>query len=353
MTNGATYIPEKLSFYQKMQFKFFRFFRLHKGATLKLYNGFANHKSCYVYGHALSLSPVKKKHFRTFFLYNAIALLRLFMVRPIKNAVVILQWGNKIYTAKTASDGFFKFEWEHNEDLLPGQYQVEAILIKRNSTNIVKAKATGKIIIPSTTDFSFISDIDDTFLISHSSNLRKRLFVLLTENAKSRQPFEGAVKHYRMLHGIDDNEPSNNAFFYVSSSEWNLYDYIKDFLEENKLPDGVCLLNQIKTFSKLFSTGQNNHSGKFTRIVKIIEAYPHQKFILLGDDSQKDIDIYNSIVEHFPQNVYCVYIRRVGTPEKPHVLLQQKSIEKKGVLFYYFAHSEEAILHSKKIGLIK
>lgn len=353
MINGATYIPEKISFKQKIQTKVFTFFRLKKGASLKLYKGFANHKSCYIYGHAFSFSPLKKKHFRTFFLYNFIALLRLFMVRPLKNAVIILQWKNKTYTTKTASDGFFKFEWDHTDDLLPGQYEVEAMLIKRNTANIIKATATGTFIVPSPTDYSFISDIDDTFLISHSSNLRKRLFVLLTENAKSRKPFEGVVNHYRLLHGIDDVNPSDNAFFYVSSSEWNLYDYIKDFLLEKQLPDGVCLLNQIKTFSKLFSTGQNNHSGKFTRVVKIIEAYPHQKFVLLGDDSQKDIDIYASIVEHFPQNVYCVYIRRVGTPEKPHVLLKQKAIEKKGVHFCYFPHSEEAILHSKKIGLIK
>ena len=353
MTNGATYIPEKLSLYQKIQFKLFGFFKLRKAASIKLYKGFANHKSCYIYGHALSLSPLKKKHFRSFFLYNAIALLRLFMIRPIKGAVVILQWDGKTYEAKTASDGFFKFEWQHDKALVPGQYEVEVMLIRRNTKNVVKARATGYVILPSSTDFSFISDIDDTFLISHSSNLRKRLFVLLTENAKSRKPFEGVVNHYRLLHGIDDVNPSNNAFFYVSSSEWNLYDYIKDFLQEKQLPDGVCLLNQIKTFSKLFSTGQNNHSGKFTRVVKIIEAYPHQKFILLGDDSQKDIDIYSSIVEHFPQNVYCVYIRRVGTPEKPHVLLKQKTIEKKGVLFCYFSHSEQAILHSKKIGLIK
>ena len=353
MTNGATYIPEKLSLRQKLQLKAFKIFRLQRGATLRLYNGFANHQSCYLYGHALSLAPVKKKHFRNFFLYNAIALLRLFMVRPIKNAIVILQWGDRIYTTKTAADGFFKFEWEHPENLKPGQYKVEAMLIKRNSSNIVNASATGHFIVPSPTSYSFISDIDDTFLISHSTNLRKRLFVLLTENAKSRRPFEGAVEHYRQLHGIDDTEPCNNAFFYVSSSEWNLYDYIKDFLKEHQLPDGICLLNQIKTFSKLFATGQNNHSGKFTRVVKIIEAYPYQKFVLLGDDSQKDIDIYSSIVEHFPQNVYCVYIRRVGTPQKPHVLLKQVQIEKKGVLFYYFSHSEDAILHSKKIGLIK
>ena len=183
--------------------------------------------------------------------------------------------------------------------------------------------------------------------------MRKRLFVLLTENARSRKPFEGAVAHYRQLHGFNDQDPANNAFFYVSSSEWNLYDYIKDFLKEHQLPDGVCLLNQVKTFSKLFSTGQNNHSGKFTRIVKIIEAYPLQKFVLLGDDSQKDIDIYTSIVEHFPQNVHCVYIRRVGAPEKENVLFKQKIIETKGIHFYYFAHSEDAISHSQKIGLVK
>ncbi|MCY7291081.1 MAG: DUF2183 domain-containing protein, partial [Ferruginibacter sp.] len=301
----------------------------------------------------LSLSPLQKKHYRTFFLYNTIALLRLFMVRPIKNATVKLVWNNVIYETTTAKDGFFKFEWENNNLLQPGVYSVKVMLIKRNHSNTIKAQSDGNIIVPSSTSYSFISDIDDTFLISHSSNLRKRLFVLLTENALSRKPFDGAVNHYRMLHGIDDEVVSDNAFFYVSSSEWNLYDYIKEFVQEYKLPEGVFLLNQIKTFSKLFSTGQNNHGGKFTRIVKIMEAFPQQKFVLLGDDSQKDIDIYTSIVEHFPQSVYCVYIRRVGTPEKENVLLKQKLIENKGVLFFYFAHSEEAILHSQKIGLIK
>jgi phosphatidate phosphatase APP1 len=353
MTEEATYIPEKLSIIQKIQFSLFKIFRLRKAASVKLYKGFSNGTTCYIYGHALSLSPLDKKHYRSFFLYNAIALLRLFMVRPIRNATVKLVWNNNIYETITARDGFFKFEWDSNYLLQPGKYSVRIMLIKRNTSNTIKAQAEANIIVPSSTSYSFISDIDDTFLISHSSNLRKRLFVLLTENARSRKPFDGAVKHYRMLHGIDDEQVSDNAFFYVSSSEWNLYDYIKEFVQEYKLPEGVFLLNQIKTFSKLFSTGQNNHGGKFTRIVKIIEAFPQQKFVLLGDDSQKDIDIYTSIVEHFPQSVYCVYIRRVGTPEKENVLLKQNLIEEKGVLFLYFAHSQEAILHSQKIGLIK
>ena len=353
MTEEATYIPEKLTLLQKLQFRVFKIFRLRKAASIKLYKGFSNGTSCYMYGHALSLSPLDKKHYRSFFIYNAVALLRLFMVRPIKNATVKLVWNNIEYETTTAKDGFFKFEWQNNVLLQPGVYSLKVLLIKRNHFNTIKAQANSSIIVPSSTSHSFISDIDDTFLISHSSNLRKRLFVLLTENARSRKPFDGAVKHYRMLHGIDDEVATDNTFFYVSSSEWNLYDYIKEFVQEYKLPDGIFLLNQIKTFSKLFSTGQNNHGGKFTRIVKIIEAFPNQKFVLLGDDSQKDIDIYTSIVEHFPQSVYCVYIRRVGTPEKENVLIKQKLIGNKGVLFFYFAHSEDAILHSKKVGLIK
>ena len=114
------------------------------------------------------------------------------------------------------------------------------------------------------------------------------------------------------------------------------------FIDKNFRRQGVSvqLLNGVIKYAK--ETG-----------IKIIEAYPAQKFVLLGDDSQKDTDIYTSIVEHFPQNVYCVYIRRVGTPEKPHVLLKQQIVQQKGIHFCYFAHSEDAILHSKSIGLIK
>lgn len=353
MDEEATYIPQPVSFRKKIKIKLFRLFHLHQGPSIKLYTGFGNKTSCVIYGHALFLSPLPRKTYRNFFVYNSIALLRLFMVRPMKHAKVKLIWENNVYETLTETDGFFSFEWQPSHPLKPGSCKVKVLLMAKNADNIVASAADGEIIIPLLQSFAFISDIDDTFLISHSSNLRKRLFVLLTQNARSRRPFEGAVKHYQLLNGRDDGLNSTNAFFYVSSSEWNLYGYIREFVRMNKLPDGVFLLNHIKTFSKLFSTGQSNHDGKFSRITRIIEAFPKQKFILLGDDSQRDIYIYTSIVEHFPQNIYCIYLRKVYTSEKPQVREKQKIIEKAGVLFCYFAHSEEAILHSRQIGLIK
>ena len=353
MTDKATYIPQKRSLFQKLKIKIFQLFRLRNAPTLRLYRGFSNGNKCFIYGHALSLSPLPRKKYRKFFIINSIALLRLFMVRTKHGARIKLLWNDREYETFTEKDGFFRFEWECEPGLQPGTYTVKAIWMKKRSQQKILSAAESEIVVPASTSYAFISDIDDTFLISHSSNLRKRLFVLLTENAKSRRPFDGAVKHYRLLHGIDDETKEDNAFFYVSSSEWNLYNYIREFVLQHELPDGVFLLNKIKTFSKLFSTGQSNHNGKFTRIVRIIESFPQQKFVLLGDDSQMDPDIYSSIVQHFPDSIYCVYIRRVGKPEKPAVRERQKEIEKAGVHFFYFAHSEEAILHSRSIGLVQ
>ena len=353
MNETASYTLPRISLKQKLSLKIFKIFRLHKGPSLKLYKGFGNETSCVIYGHAFSLAPFQRKTFRNFFIFNSIALLRMFMVKPMKNAKIKLQWEDEVFETFTQKDGFFRFEWKHTAELKSSVLPVKAFLMKKHSDTVVSASCESEIIRPSPTSFAFISDIDDTFLISHSSNLRKRLFVLLTENARSRRPFDGAVKHYRLLHGIDDTDKSDNAFFYVSSSEWNLYNYIREFVKEYKLPEGIFLLNQIKTFSKLFATGQSNHNGKFTRIVRIIEAYPQQKFVLLGDDSQKDIDIYSSVAEHFPQNVYSIYIRRVRAAEKTHVREKQPAIEKAGIHFCYFAHSDEAIIHSMQIGLIK
>ncbi len=335
------------SFYTKIKLKILRLLRLEAGPTLRLYKGYGNATECNIYGHALSLAPVVRKRFRHIFLYNTAALVRLFIVKPVKQARVELQWRNERYEVLTADDGFFHFNWKLPQALEPGIHTVRAAWLKGTGDNTVIASAETEVVIPSPADFAFISDIDDTFLISHSGNLRKRLFVLFTHNARSRRPFDGVVKLYQLLRS------HNRVFFYVSSSEWNLYDYIREFIRTQQIPDGVFLLNQIKTFSKIFSTGQGKHKGKFTRIVKIIEAYPDQQFVLLGDDSQRDPEIYAQVVSYFPRNIHAVYIRKLQSAEKATVLDKKKVIESAGVRFCYFYHSDEAIKHSKEIGLVE
>ncbi len=346
------YAAHKPSLKVRWKRKILHWFRLANEPIVKVYHGYGNAQNLVVFGHVFSLSPMPRKKYRQNIWTNSLALLRSFMVTTIKKIRVRIIWEDKIIEAYTASDGFYRFEWKPEKELLPGIHMVEVQLADpRGDEYPPLTTARGSIIVPHVNQFAFISDIDDTFLVSHSSNLLKRLYVLFTKNAHSRKPFEGVVRHYKLLAyaGSEINEP--NPFFYVSSSEWNLYNFIVEFSRNFQLPDGVFLLSQLKGIAEVFKTGANKHAAKFMRISRIMEAYPHHRFVLLGDDSQMDPVIYESIVTHFPGRIHCVYLRHVYEKNVTNVKALIGKMEGAGVMCCHFVHSKEAIEHSFKIGL--
>jgi len=318
--------------------------------TVKLYSGYGHAEQLVLYGHVFSFAPLQRKKYSSFFLLNLLALVRLFIVKPIAGAGVILSTEKNEITSITEPDGFIKLNWTSEVALAFGWHRASVTLF--NDADAPVAEAFGSYLVPHSTQFGFISDIDDTFLVSHSANFRKKLALLFTRNPRSRNTFEGVVKHYQLLslaHTVE-NEP--NPFFYVSSSEWNLYDYILEFMTINGLPKGVLLLSPIKTLINLFFFRQNKHGSKKDRIIRILEAFPKQKFILLGDSSQQDPAIYASIAGSFPGRIYAVYIRDTFQKKSRSVQQVLQKLEETGVPCCFFVHSAEAILHSKKISLI-
>jgi phosphatidate phosphatase APP1 len=330
--------------------RFYHWLGLTGETIIKVYHGYGHADQLIIYGHVFKQSALPRRRYSQSVLNNTWALLRLFMVKPLPCVKLRTEWQGRILYTEADNDGFFKFEWKDQPPLEQGWKEMTVHLVNENED--VLAEGKGSVYIPYSTQYGFISDVDDTFLVSHSSNLRKRLFVLFTQNARSRKPFEGVVKHYQLLSEGNTTPDAPNPFFYVSSSEWNLYDYLLEFTRVNELPQGVFLLNVLKRFSQLLNTGQNNHQGKFTRIVRIIENYPKQRFVLLGDSSQHDPYIYESVVRHFPKQVHAVYIRDVYKKNQRKVKDVLARIETAGVPCCFFRDSSDAILHSKKIGLI-
>jgi phosphatidate phosphatase APP1 len=88
------------------------------------------------------------------------------------------------------------------------------------------------------------------------------------------------------------------------------------------------------------------------RIARLLEAYPHQVFVLLGDDTQEDPNIYASLAAHFKNRIFCVYIRQIEKKNEGATRLKMQEIENSGIHCCYFSHSEEAVAHSKTIGLL-
>lgn len=324
-------------------------FRLSRQPRVKLYYGYGHEGKLTIFGHVLRLTPFPREKYRKGIIRNTAALLRLFLVKPMADVKLVLEWKGVQHRATSDQDGFFRFDWDDHAPYHTGWHEVKVIATRDGK---MFAAEKGHIHIPQSSQYIFISDIDDTFLISHSKNMRKRLFVLFTNNARSRQPFEGVVRHYQLLQKSNTGEAQYNPFFYVSSSEWNLFDYLVEFTHKNQLPKGVFLLSQLKSFSELLKTGQHNHHTKFARIVRIMEAFPHHRVVLLGDSSQQDPFIYQAIVKHFPKQVHAVYIRDIYNKSRTDVAGVLQQIESSGVPCCFFAHSSEAILHSIKIGLI-
>jgi len=342
---------KKHSLIKKLQQKIILLFRLNRKPVVIVYNGYGNDQKVVIFGHLLQLSPAMRKRYRQNWLINALYLLRLFMVSPYAFARLSVEWGGSQYYTRSQDDGFFRFELDAGRPPRPGWHKV-VVQLEEERFRKQKICGAGQVLIPFASRYVFVSDIDDTFLISHSSSLRRRLYVLLTKNAWTRRPFEGVVKHYRLLASYGQRQGQPNPFFYVSSSEWNLFYFIREFTNKNGLPKGIFLLNELKKLAQVFRTGQHNHATKFRRIVRIVEAFPQRRFVLFGDDSQDDPTIYAALAGHFAGRIYAVYIRRVHQKKFEKVQRVMNTMAAAGVHCCYFTHSEEAITHSKKIQLV-
>jgi len=326
-----------------------------KPCDIKLYRGYANKKELVVFGHVVEKYPSgDHKYTRKGFRY-AKTIIELFSIKTIPNLRLILRVGSLVAETVAEEDGYFRFQVPFTEYKDGGWHQYEVTL--DDSVDGVKYHVTRQeeFFIPFESSYGIISDIDDTFLVSHSRRSFKKLFLLLSKNVQARKPFDDVVQHYQLLSFATRIHPleHSNIFFYVSSSEWNLYDMIVRFAELNGLPKAVLKLKKIKSgLDDFVMTGGGSHDHKFRKIHNIIEFYPKLQFILLGDDSQKDPEIYEQICKQFPKSIRAVYIRQTRTRSKPESSMFLKNIQNMGIDICYFAHSSKAIIHSIENGIV-
>lgn len=319
-------------------------------ATIKVYHGYGHQNNLVVYGHVLAGRAALTSKFNNNPINSIIHLVMLFLVKPISKVKVSLQWQNQIIYTTTESDGFFKFEWRSDTQVGAGWHPVLVQLL--DNQGFKSTTGNGKLFVPHATQYGFISDIDDTVLISHSANTGKKLRVMFTKNPRSRKTFADVVKFYKLLSLTHTEANLLNPFFYVSSSEWNLYDDLNEFFKHNGLPKGAFLLNGIKKWYQLLKTGKTKHEGKLVRVIRILEEFPKHRFVLLGDNSQSDPEIYVNIANKYSEQIVALYIRNVSLIKENIALELMNTIQNKEIYTCQFKHTDEAILHARAIGLL-
>ena len=316
---------------------------------IKLYRGYVNDQELVVFGHVFSSWAPDKYEIDRRGYRHVKSVYKMFTISPIRNIKVTLKFRNIEVSTKTLDDGYFRFNLPFNQFLKSGWHKY-TVSCEIDGMGIVEQ---GELLKPFKSKLGIISDIDDTFLISHTHSFFKKLYVILTKNINNREVFDDVVPHFKALSiAGQEEEGSFNAFFFVSSSEWNLYEFVLQFSQLHDLPKAIIKLKSIKTgLGDFLFTGRGGHDHKFIKIKDILSFYPDLEYVLLGDDSQQDPFLYERICKIFPRSVKAIYIRQTGSRKKRRVQTVLENIEDLGVSICYFKTSGEAISHSKKIGI--
>jgi phosphatidate phosphatase APP1 len=189
--------------------------------------------------------------------------------------------------------------------------------------------------------------VDDTVLVTEATSTLSLLRKILFGNARTRLPFAGVAGFYEALHR------DQNPIFYVSSSPWNLYDLLQDFLELNDIPSGPLLLRDWGISPReLLPTSHGEH--KLAAIEAILETYPDLPFLLIGDSGQEDPEIYREVVHEHPEQILGIYIRAVTEGEKRRTKIEElaSEVDRHGVPLVLVADTLEAAKHAAGRGWI-
>lgn len=177
-------------------------------------------------------------------------------------------------------------------------------------------QATAQVRVPTGTPaFGVISDLDDTVIQSRITSFLQAVRTVMLGNARTRLPFPGVAAFYRALEQGGDGARLN-PIFYVSSSPWNIHDLVADFMDIQRIPRGPITL---RDWDVVLSALTSSRLGNFKEPVirEVLDLYPTLPFILIGDNSQKDPEIYRAILGRYPGRILAIYIRNVdANPER-------------------------------------
>jgi phosphatidate phosphatase APP1 len=101
---------------------------------------------------------------------------------------------------------------------------------------------------------------------------------------------------------------------------------------------------------RLIKSSHDEH--KLAAIEAILAFYPGFKFLMIGDNGQRDVEIYTKAIEDYPDRVGAVFIRDVSGScrEGPKADLLAK-IEAKGIPTFCGAGFDDAVAVVKTLDL--
>ena len=313
------------------------------------YRGHGTPRELFLRGRVLEERGITRSGQRSSVLTNVGNMARRFASDEVPHARVRASFAGQDVEAVADEEGFFDVRFDLREPITETNdwHPVELELLSPASPGGGVVRSTGQVLVPRGARFGVISDLDDTVVRSNATNALKMAWITLLNDARTRLPFAGVSAFYQALRRGPDGGDENPTF-YVSSSPWNIYDVIEDFLNVHNVPPGPIFL---KDWS-LTALGKH-HAHKLGLIRTLLRTYPDLPFVLVGDSGQEDPEIYLQTVREHPGRILAIYVRDVTTAERDAEV--HRLVEEAGDLGVPLVLTEDTTVaaeHAARAGLI-
>lgn len=268
-------------------------------------------------------------------LANAWNVLSSYRKKTYKNKFLSIETTNESYEIETNKKGYF-FK------ILPVETLLNFTIFDESHNKLAIHQTHPYYFENGTASVEVISDIDDTVIHSHTSSALKRISTILFKRPKRRKK---VIFSYSLLNFFDENK---FRIIYLSKSESNLFGLITAIFRYNSIPVGPLFLTPYQKFKSLFKPKNANHKKDF--LFHIISNLPDKQFVLIGDDTQKDMDIYTEIVKIFKSQILKIYIRQTNFYVNDIQQEKWEILKKTGVDCMYFQDEDESDLEIENLN---
>jgi len=222
--------------------------------------------------------------------------------------IVISLCGNNYLLNKTKENGHSITQLDIDAAIVEqcqqmGQLRFQAVLPEGDGREL-----TGNVNLVRSQGVGVISDFDDTVKVTHVTDRSKMLDQSLYQHFSE---VKGMSTWYQQL------ASQGASFHIVSSSPWQLYEAIDQFLDSHQFPPRSLSLKYFRfKDSSLLNIFKPGVETKPAQIKPILESYPAKQFVLIGDSGEQDPEVYGEIYRRYRDRIQKIYIRNITNAER-------------------------------------
>ncbi len=248
---------------------------------------------------------------------------RSFLAVPVPGQRVVVRIGDTSVEAVTDRAGYVDVEIPVDDGVLTPGWRPATLTVAADSPaptvdspaapdpgQAPASARAGVVVIGDDVRLGVISDIDDTAMVTAVPTLFVAAWNMLWVRTAQRRAVRGMAELYARIQERHPDAP----FVYLSAGAWNTARTLRRFLVRHGYPAGPMLLTDFgPTHTGIFRSGSEH---KRTSLEQIFAMFPQVKWVLFGDDGQKDPEIYTAAAREHPERVVAIGIRTMSRAER-------------------------------------